>query len=496
MYKNKLYFGDNLEVMQEMEDECIDLICTDPPFNSGRNYNIFLNSKAQKKAFSDIWEWNEASEEMRSNIRQLAKTNNVYWALNEVLIGYDYILQQKRSGWRGAMRSYLTFMGPRLAEMHRLLRNTGSIYLHCDPSASHYLKGIMDAVFENENFRNEIIWRIGWVSGYKTKKRGWIRNHDTIFYYLKTPEAQKLFNKEYIPYKKDHVRRDGSKPTGKGIAIEDTWNCSSGDRLDSIMIKSFSSEKLGYPTQKPRELYERMIKASSNPDDLVFDPFAGCGTTIDAAESLERRWIGIDITLLALEPMQQRLLERHGLRSNIDYKIEGYPTNMEEVYLLVNDQKRYHDFSNWAVTRLGLQPTKDVGDGGFDGVSNFTTWIPEGMKENEGIVMAEVKSGKLSPHQVRAFCDSINDNNAIAGIFITLQKPTAKMRERADRMGTFEHNGVEYPRLQFWQITDEYFNNPDSINRIVRLPKSIKSSKKSERHVSNKHQYTLDVAAG
>ena len=153
----------------------------------------------------------------------------------------------------------------------------------------------LDAIFGASNFGSEIVWRIGWVSGFKTQKRGWIRNHDTIFYYLKSSaKAAKRFNKEYIPYAPDYVRRDGKKPTGQGIPIEDTWNCSSVDILDSIMIKSFSTEKTGSPDQKPVDLYKRIIKASSNKGDLVLDPFAGCATTLIAAQELGRRWVGID----------------------------------------------------------------------------------------------------------------------------------------------------------------------------------------------------------
>ena len=196
--------------------------------------------------------------------------------------------------------------GCQVGEMHRVLKPTGSIYLHCDPTASHYLKILMDSIFGVANFRNEIVWRIGWVSGFKTQKRGWIRNHDTILYYLKTSEAQKFFNKEYIAYPPGYVRRDGKKPTGRGFPIEDTWNCSDQDRLDSIMIKSFSTEKLSYPTQKPVDLLRRIIKASSNKGDVVLDPFCGCGTTIAAAEQLQRSWIGIDITYSAVAAIKER----------------------------------------------------------------------------------------------------------------------------------------------------------------------------------------------
>jgi len=202
-------------------------------------------------------------------------------------------------------------MAQRIVEMHRVLKSTGSIYLHCDPTASHYLKIVLDDVFGKNNFRNEIVWRIGWVSGYKTKGNKFIRNHDVILYYTKGNEF--VFNKEYIEYPADYVRRDGKKPSGRGIPIEDTWNCNDGDRLDSIAIKSFSREKTGYPTQKPLALLHRIIKASSNEGDAVLDPFCGCATTCVAAQQLGRKWIGIDVEKQSVNILIERLSNDAGL---------------------------------------------------------------------------------------------------------------------------------------------------------------------------------------
>ncbi|MGC8673431.1 MAG: DNA-methyltransferase, partial [Thermoplasmata archaeon] len=168
------------------------------------------------------------------------------------------------------------------------------------------------------------IWRIGWVSGYKTRKIGWIRNHDVIFYYTKS--SNYTFNKIYIPYTENYVRRDGKKPTGEGIPIEDTWNCSSADVLDSIMIKSFSKEKLGFPTQKPVALLERIIKTSSNEGDIVLDPFCGCGTALDASEKLHRQWIGIDITHIAIHITKKRLTEKY---PDVKFEVIGEPKDLE-----------------------------------------------------------------------------------------------------------------------------------------------------------------------
>ena len=245
-------------------------------------------------------------------------------------------------------------------------------------------------------------------------------------------------------------------------------------------------ERLGYPTQKPRLLYERMIKASSNKGDIVLDPFCGCGTTIDAAHTLGRRWMGIDITILALDPMRQRLKDRHGLEPSIDYHIEGYPTNMQEVhkFLKEGDKRKYHDFSNWAVTRLGLKPTRDVGDGGLDGVGHVTLWNPQQMKETDARILAEVKTGRPTIAQVRAFSRVMDKNNAEVGIFITLGSISAGMRQEAESMGRFEHNQQTYPRLQFWRIDDAYFENPDIINSLVRLPSEWRDPSKSKGEAS------------
>ena len=188
--------------------------------------------------------------------------------------------------------------------------------------------------------------------------------------------------------------------------------------------------------------------------------------------------------------MRQRLADRHGLEPSIDYQIEGYPTNMQEVRKLLKegDKRKYHDFSNWAVTRLGLRPTKDASDGGLDGIGQITLWNPRQMKETDTRILAEVKAGKPNITQVRAFCHVMDQHNAEIGIFITLEPVSAKMRQEAENMGTFKHNKKTYPRLQFWQIDDAYFENPESINTVVRLPDAwrIRPTRKSARHFDDR----------
>ena len=276
------YYGDCLGVMREhIADDSVDLIYLDPPFKSDADYNLLFtgpdgaaSAESQIRAFEDTWRWGaEARGEFDQVCRDVPDVGGKLQAMRTIV------------GECGMM-AYLSRMTVRLVEMRRVLKPGGSIYLHCDPSASHYLKVMMDAVFHpvGGRLRSEIIWRIGWVSGFKTRKRGWIRNHDTILYYVLGDKF--TFNKEYIPYTDGYRRRDGSLPTGLGIPIEDTWNCNRADVLDSIMIKSFSREKLGYPTQKPLDLLRRIVRASSNAGDVVLDPFCGCGTTCHAAAEL------------------------------------------------------------------------------------------------------------------------------------------------------------------------------------------------------------------
>ena len=283
---NTLYEMDNLPVLRGMNSETIDLIATDPPFNTKRNragsagFYVDNWKWGDTGILPDQWAWNEVHP------RWLDEVKDSNPALAQVI-------EATRVCHDDGTAAFLCFLSVRLLEMHRILKPAGSIYLHCDHTANAYIRMAMDAIFGKDNFRNEIVWRIGWVSGYKTQKVGWIRNHDTLLYYVKD-KARLTFNKEYIPYPEGYVRRDGKPPKGKGIPIEDTWNCNAADTLNSINIMSFSKEKVGSPDQKPLALYERIIKASSNRGDIVLDPFAGCATTIIAARNLDRQWVGID----------------------------------------------------------------------------------------------------------------------------------------------------------------------------------------------------------
>lgn len=285
-WKNKLIWGDNLVVMSSLLEKFagkIDLIYIDPPFATGADFSFN----------AEIGDSGIEVEKEQSVIEEKAY----------------------RDTWGSGLSSYLGMMRERLAVMRDLLSPTGAIYVHLDATVGHYVKVLMDEVFGPESFQREIIWRIGWVSGYKSAAKNWIRNHDTILFYVKSP-GNFTFNKEYIPYPPGYERRGGEKPTGQGYPIEDVWNANpfehelkGEDSLDSIQIKSFSHEKTGYATQKNESVLRRILRASSNPGDLVADFFCGSGTTLAVAEKLGRRWIGCDLGRWAIHVTRKRLLD-------------------------------------------------------------------------------------------------------------------------------------------------------------------------------------------
>ena len=326
---NLIFHGDNKEILSTLLVQGfrgkIDLIYIDPPFDSGADYVRKVKLRGKKE---------ELEAEGHSIIEETQYSD--IWAND----------------------NYLQFMYDRLVLIQELLSEKGSLYLHCDWHKSHHLRLILDEVFGSDNFQREIIWRIGWISGFKTKAKNWIRNHDTIYFYTKNKDNF-IFNKEYIPYADDYVRRDGSEPEGEGYPIEDTWNCNDIDRMDSIQIMSFSGEKTGFETQKNENLLARIIKASSNKDSIVLDCFVGSGTTAAVAEKLGRRWIAADLNRGAIQTTMKRI------QTSIDK-----PRGIAHYRVNHYDFQTEYELRNIVVSKYGVETDRKAGF--FDGTLNGT----------------------------------------------------------------------------------------------------------------------------
>ncbi|MDP2983160.1 MAG: site-specific DNA-methyltransferase, partial [Candidatus Latescibacter sp.] len=326
---NTLYYGDNLDVLrQHIDSDSVDLVYLDPPFKSNQNYNVLFKEQdgsraaSQILAFEDTWTWNQEDEVVFSDLVTTGgRVSDVMRAFRTFLGPCD-------------MLAYLVMMAPRLIELRRVLKSTGSIYLHCDPTASHYLKLLMDAVFGVESFRNEIIWC---YKRWPSKQDNFQQMHDVILRYSKSKKV--IWNQLYEDFteqtkkrikggmKIEHIVGESGKilirPTKEkspGVAMCDYWNIP--------MIAGQAKERLGYPTQKPESLLERIISTSSNPGDVVLDPFCGCGTTIAVAQKLGRRWIGIDITHLAITLIKSRLMDTFS--GVVQYKVIGEPVSIPD----------------------------------------------------------------------------------------------------------------------------------------------------------------------
>ena len=442
---NSLYYGDCLDWMREWEADCVDLIYLDPPFNSNANYNVLFGAKgdgkAQYRAFNDTWHWDDAAAE------RYAKFENAPGRpAHDAMVGLRRIID------RCGMLAYLTYMAERLEEMSRLLKPTGSIYLHCDPTASHYLKIVMDAVFGKQNFRNEIVWC---YRGAGYPKRDFGRRHDLLFRYSKSDDY--LFNL-------DDVREEYAEATKKRFSHYIGNKRKTGDYGPQSLnplgkhpddwwqiqpIAPSAKERLGYPTQKPLALLERIVKASSNEGDIVLDPFCGCGTAVDAARRLNRRWAGIDISSFAIDLVRKRLKDE-------SIPIKGIPADLESARKLAREKP--FEFESWAVTRLpGFAPnTKQVADGGVDGRGML---FDQPDDWDSRLALAQVKGGKFSASALRDFIGVVNSDKAAIGRFITLEPVgSADARSRATEQGTIAVRGQSYRRLRLWSI-DDYFNN-------------------------------------
>ena len=457
METNILYYGDNLEILRKyIPDNSIDLIYLDPPFNSKATYNVLFKeptgkpSQAQIIAFEDTWQWGiESQRVFQEIITSVTAPSKVKDMMNALLAFIG----------KNNMMAYLTMMCIRLLELKRVLKDTGSIYLHCDPTASHYLKILMDMIFGARNFQNEIIWH--YTVGGKSLRR-FARKHDIILFYTKSKNF--TFNGQAvgIPRKTgvhsfggkigvdEQGRRYQDKRTkeGKyyryyldeGKVPEDVW------LLESI--QSQDKERLGYPTQKPEILLERIVKASSDEGDIVLDPFCGCGTTLVVAHRLKRKWIGIDITHLAISIMKWRLEK---VFPGIQYKVIGEPKDLAGAEELANQNK--YQFQWWAVSLIGGQPYGDKKKGTDTGIDGYCYFMDEKDKVKKAIV--SVKSGSTSVKDIRDLSGVIDREKAEMGIFLTLKKPTKPMEVEAATKGFYRSPlGKDYPRIQILTIEE------------------------------------------
>ena len=449
MKNRTLYFGDNLEILRKkIPDETFDLIYLDPPFNSNRNYNVLFkeglqDSPAQVQAFEDSWHWTKESKEVFDYL--VTKTSedisNLMLAL-EKTIGHNDVL------------AYLAMMTVRLIELKRVLKKTGSIYLHCDPTASHYLKIVLDAIFGKKNFRNEIVWCYR-GAGYPKNDFG--KRHDVIFRYSKTDNFK--FNlddvrEEYAEATKERFKHYiGNVRGGKDFGVQELnpLGKQPDDWWQIQPIAPSSKERLGYPTQKPEALLERIIKASSKEDDWVLDPFCGCGTTVAVAERLNRKWVGIDITNLAINLIKHRLRGQFDLGPNQIF-VDGSPTDLSGAKELF--KKDPFEFEYWVLDLINAMPSKSKtkenmrgADKGIDGVitfrknyvSNNGNGVGNGNGKWEyGKAIVQVKGGGVQRNHIATLKGDFEREKADAGIFITLEKPTRQMILEAVDSGGFK----------------------------------------------------------
>jgi site-specific DNA-methyltransferase (adenine-specific) len=504
-----LFYGDNLDVLQQhVPDESVDLVYLDPPFNSNANYNVLFaaqdgsRSAAQIKAFGDTWQWDRVAAAAYEDVVERGGE------VSRAMRAFRTVLGESN------MLAYLAMMAPRLVQLHRALKPTGSLYLHCDPTASHYLKLLLDAVFGPPNFRNDIIWKR--KAGRGETNAAAIRfgvTADNLLFYAKTKKAP--FNRQYRENNPDYIaakfthddgdgrryRRDnltspshrpnlvyeykGYSPPPKGWAVSRVrmeemeaegrlyfppdkshriqrkryLDELKGETVDSLWddippINSQAAERLGYPTQKPEALLERIIEASTNPGDVVLDPFCGCGTAVAVAERLDRRWVGIDITYLATNLIKSRLIQAFG--ENVDFSVTGEPTTAEDAARLAKEDP--YQFEAWALGLVGARTTekKKGADRGVDGRLTFHEKV--GGKTREVII--SVKAGRVSVRDVRDLHGVVEREDAEIGLMITMNEPTQPMRTEA-AAADFYHSGSEgvgtwgkHPRIQLLTVTE------------------------------------------
>lgn len=448
-----LYFGDNLDVLRgHIKDETIDLIYLDPPFNSKRDYNLLFqtpkghDSDAQIIAFQDTWQWGEQAEREFAEVLRQSNTD-----VAELMQSLRRFLKESD------IMAYLIMMANRLLELHRTLKPSGSLYLHCDPTASHYLKILLDAVFGKNNFRNEIIWN---YKKWAVAQTHFSRNHDVILFYVKDKKLAP-FNPQLQPRAASTLKRFGNKKivsaldetTGRRVPSQTLSEDSGGVKMSDVweigIISPSSKERLGYPTQKPMALLERIIQASSQEGDVVLDPFCGCGTAVHVAQKLGRNWIGIDITHLAIGLIEKRMKDAF---PDLQFEVHGIPKDLDSATNLSKRDK--YQFQWWACALVNAQPyqgKKKGADGGIDGLIFFQD------SPNKNIVKKIIVSVKGGDHVTRTMIadlkNTVEREKAEIGLFVTLTSPTKPMEIEAASAGFYEspHSG-SFRKIQILTI--------------------------------------------
>ena len=510
---NALYYGDNLEVLREhLADASVDLIYLDPPFNSNASYNVLFRAPsgggtdASIEAFDDTWQWGPSAEDALADIR--ASGNHKLHTLMAAI---------RTALGDNALMAYLAMMAVRLIELHRVLKDTGSLYLHCDPTASHYLKLVLDAVFGAENFVNEITWRRTYAhNDHRQGAKHFGRVTDRILFYAKQDDRKwkqlfRGYDEKYLErdyrhfdpdgrrYRHDNLQGPGGKDRGNpayevmgitrywrytqekmqrlieegrviqtkpgtvphykryldempGVPVQDLWD-------DVPLINNRSDERLGYPTQKPRALLERIVAASSNPGDVVLDPFCGCGTAVDAAEKLGRRWIGIDITHLAIGLIEKRMHEgydRPGDGFVLPFDVIGVPKDKDSALRLAAEKP--HDFQNWFCLKVGGYPLDGGRKGADRGVDGHFYPYENSKDTSTGVI--SVKAGaNIGVAMIRDLRGVMEREGYPFALFLSAYEPTGPMKAEAAAAGVHENEFGRFQRLQILTPAD-LFHGP------------------------------------
>lgn len=516
--KNELYYGDNLEVLRRyIKDESVDLCYIDPPFNSKRNYNQIYNDigkedKAQAQAFIDTWTWDDCANyglaEIKSNYNRVFTQQSI-----DLIDGLEKVLR------KSSLLAYLVSMTLRIAEIYRVLKPTGSFYLHCDPTASHYLKLVCDAIFcaKGGSYKNEIVWV------YKERelsKTHWNKKHDVIFFYTKSndyifnyQDVMENYSEYTLKHKFKHKDENGyyrlRYKDGRNdpkIESEKTYRqyADKGvlprDWFEIPILNQASKERLGYPTQKPEALLERIIKASSNEGDVVLDVYCGCGTTVAVAQKLQRNWIGVDITYQSISLILKRLEDNFGkdfTQSVVDketkevifpqLEVKGVPHDLESAIALANrqDDRTRKEFEKWIVLTYSKNRAiineKKGGDKGIDGISYIADRNDKGELDTKKVLFSVKSNEKLTPAVIRELYGTVEREQAACGILLTLY-PMPNLVKECKQYGHYENKfiGKDFPKVQVICVEEVL------AGKFMDLPNQIEVLKKAEQHLEQR----------